>query len=58
VVMTVIIVRVVGAIEGRSDQLAIRKAFLIRGLFSWYGIKCIFQFAPPARRAGRICHNT
>jgi hypothetical protein len=27
-------------------------------LFSGYGVDCIFQIAPPARRAGKICHNT
>ena len=58
VVGAVIIVRVIGAIEGWADQFAIRKTFLIRGLFGWYGVECIFQLAPPARRAGRICHNT
>jgi uncharacterized membrane protein len=56
VVGAVVIVRVIiaRAIEGRADQLAIREAFLIRGLFGWYGVERIFQIAPPARRAGRI----
>jgi hypothetical protein len=27
-------------------------------LFRWYGVESIFQIAPPARWAGRICHNT
>ena len=58
VVVAVAIVVVVGAIEGRTDQLAIREAVLIGGLFGWYGVDCIFQIAPPARRAGKICHNT
>src|ERR1039458_1459276 len=53
VVVAVIIVRVIGAVEGRTDQLAIREAFLIRGWFGWYGVERIFQIAPPARRAGR-----
>jgi hypothetical protein len=56
--MGVAVVVVVGAIEDRTDQLAIREAVLIGGLFGWYGVDCIFQIAPPARRAGRICHNT
>src|SRR5713226_5181888 len=43
VVMGVAIVVVVGAIEDRTDQLAIREAVLIGGLFSWYGVDCIFQ---------------
>jgi len=54
----VVIVRVFGAIEGRPDQLPIREAFLIGGWFGWYGVEGIFQIAPPARWAGRICHNT
>jgi hypothetical protein len=54
----VVVVRVIGTIEDWADQLAIREAFLIRGLFGWYGFDCIFQIAPPARWAGRICHNT
>jgi hypothetical protein len=54
----VAIVVVVGAVQDRTDQLAIREAFLIGGLFSGYGVDCIFQIAPPARRAGKICHNT
>jgi len=41
--MAVVILRVVGAIEDRADQLAIGEAFLIRGLFGWYGIERIFQ---------------
>src|SRR5208282_2790509 len=58
VVGAVVIVRVIGTIEGRPDQLAIGEAFLIGGWFGWYGVESIFQIAPPARRAGRICHNT
>src|SRR6202165_4052895 len=58
VVVGVAIVVMVGAIQDRTDQLAIREAVLIGGLFGWYGVDCIFQIAPPARRAGRICHNT
>jgi hypothetical protein len=54
----VVIVRVIGASEGWADQLAIREAFLIRGLFGWYGVERFFQIAPPARWAGTICHNT
>jgi len=54
VVMAVVILRVVGAIEGRADQLAIGEAFLVRGWFGWYGVERIFQnrttkIAPPAR---------
>ncbi len=56
--VVVIIERVLGTVEGRTDQLAIREAFLIRGRFSGYGVERIFQIAPPARRAGGICHNT
>src|SRR6267378_4256277 len=58
VVVAVAIVIVVGTIQDRTDQLAIREAVLIGGLFGWYGVDCIFQIAPPARRAGKICHNT
>jgi hypothetical protein len=58
VVVAVAIVVVVGTIEDRTNQLAIREAFLIGGLFSGYGVDCILQIAPPARRAGKICHNT
>src|SRR5882762_8065582 len=43
----------VGAIQDRTDQLAIREAVLIGGLFGWYGVDCIFQIAPPARRAAK-----
>jgi hypothetical protein len=39
--MAVVIVRVIGAIQGGADQLAIRKTFLLvdmtGGLFGWYG---------------------
>src|SRR6267143_6842397 len=38
VVMRVAIVVVVGAIQGWTDQLAIREAFLVGGLFGWYGV--------------------
>jgi|ERR1700677_836905 hypothetical protein len=41
VIVAVIIVGVIGTIEGWADQLAIRKAFLLvnmtGGLFGWYG---------------------
>jgi len=56
--MGVAIVIVFCAIQDRTDQLAIREAVLIGGLFGWYGVDYIFQIAPPARRAGKICHNT
>jgi hypothetical protein len=57
------IVRVIGAIEGGADQLAIREAFLIGGLFGWHGVERIFHRTTckshhPARWADRICHNT
>jgi hypothetical protein len=39
----VVILRVVGAIEGRADQLAIGEAFLIRGWFGWHRVDRIFQ---------------
>src|ERR1700674_5300993 len=53
VVVAVAVVIVLGAIEGRTDQLAVREAVLIGGLFSGYGVDCIFQIAPPARRAAK-----
>jgi hypothetical protein len=66
--MSVVILRVVGAIEGRADQLAIGEAFLIRGWFGWHGIERIFQnrttckIAPAAKshhlRAGRAEYAT
>jgi hypothetical protein len=57
-IVSVVVDGVLGTIKRRADQFAIREAFLIRGLFSRYGVDRIFQIAPPARWAGKICHNT
>jgi len=52
----------IGTGERWTDQLAIREAFLIRGLFGWHGVESIFHRTTcksyPARRARRIYHNT
>jgi hypothetical protein len=55
--VVMVIVRVIGTRESGTNQLAIRKAFLIDGWFGWHGVESIFQIAPPgyltlrARRA-------
>jgi hypothetical protein len=60
--MTVVVVGMIGTGERWTDQLAIREAFLIRGLFGWHGVESIFHRTTcksyPARRARRIYHNT
>jgi len=53
VVRAVVVVRVIGAIERRADQLAIREAFLIGGLFGWYGVERFFHIAPPVALGGQ-----
>ena len=53
VVVAMVIVRAIGAIKGRADQLAIREVILIRNWFGWHGLERIFQNAPPVRWAGK-----
>jgi hypothetical protein len=52
------VVVVVCPAEGRANQLSVRKAFLIGGLFGWYRVEGIFHIATTCAQGGRICHNT
>jgi hypothetical protein len=43
-------VGLLGARQSGADQLAVRKAFLVGGLYGWHGLESFFQSAPPANR--------
>ena len=56
--MVVSVVVVISPAERWANQLTIRKAFLIGGLFGWYRVEGFFHIATTCARGGRICHNT